>query len=118
MQQEQIPPGLTSVIEHMGKPWGRPLRSLAGRFLVQIATADKYDDRCHHVLDVPENSVGARLQLDYQRYFKVEAVLSTATTAMHSVEDWCTVAEAYFERFGAGDLEHGGDQRDDSTSRG
>jgi hypothetical protein len=36
MEDAQIPPGLTALIAHLGRPWGG-LRTFQGRFLAQIA---------------------------------------------------------------------------------
>jgi hypothetical protein len=70
--REDCPPGVVSLLNHLGKPWDRDLEACDAKLLAVLSECDDSYDRCHHVVVMQQTQSGpaVRLNVDWQRVFK------------------------------------------------
>jgi hypothetical protein len=107
LAHDKLPPGITTYIESLGRPWQRAVDMATGTTLVKIGSGDGYVDRCHHFLEF--NHVDrpgfVEVRLDWQRVFNPYLELSNDQLEK-KFKEWTAAAIEYFSRFGAGDLHY------------
>lgn len=107
LSKDSIPPGVITLIEYLGKPWGTKLLKSESLFFLRFLETDKYYDQCHHLIKfdetVPEK--GYELKLDWQRLYKYKLNIDFDKVASE-LESCRLEAGKYFEKFGAGDLNY------------
>lgn len=107
---EKPPPGIDSFLQHLGKPWNKPIKVVSTNLMAEVGASTAYHDRCHHHMDINlldrPNSLDFRL--DWQRLFEKSFPLQINEFDDQLIE-WRDSALAYFEKFGAGDLTYGSD---------
>jgi hypothetical protein len=104
VDQSDLPPGIVSLIEHIGRPWGELIDGFTIQFTTKISEQPFWIDRCLHTLVRPE--IGDDLMtlvFDFQRTFKEprRTDQATLTAAMQEIE---IEALKYFEALAEGTM--------------
>lgn len=105
---DAAPPGLIAFVEHLLRPWNAKAEKVTARIMARLDGTSAYHDRCHHTIDLDEvdRAGDVRVTLDWQRVFESPQSLRPDDISK-DMNTWTEAAVAYFEKFGAGDLDYG-----------
>lgn len=107
MTREEQPPGMTDLLDHVGKPWPAGLRVFTGTILAELGSSEQWVDQCHHSVsaDLTSDTGEVEVKLDWQRL----STNSAKVTARHSevrLAEAVRAALKYFDLFGEGGLDY------------
>lgn len=105
--RSSVPPGITLLIEHLSKPWNKPLVACNVALTAEISDTDLFRDFCHHnfIFNEGLEPDNFNLSLDWQRVVKNENKL-TANIIDEQISSYCEAATCYFEIVGEGRLNY------------
>jgi hypothetical protein len=99
---EDVPPGISRMIEYMGRPWGGATSAFQFVTTTRIATAENWTDSCQHTLvrsEDPEKLLA--LSFDFHRTFNVGQ--ATTEASLKTLLSKCSEADLnYFEDLAEG----------------
>ena len=100
MHADALPPGATALRVFLGTPWSpNNCRHIQARILADIRHAERWIDRCHHQIDVNDDSLDdSTIALDWQRLFASPQPFHHTRTASQ-VTQCARDALAYFQTF-------------------
>jgi hypothetical protein len=103
LASDSLPPGVDALKSQLAGSWNHPLLKLDSTATIRLAENDHWTELCHHKMTY-ENSVQAkqiRLNLDWQRMFKMPIELTSAETE-EFLQIHLTAGLKYFERVADG----------------
>lgn len=110
LNANEVVPGVDKYMKHLSAPWSQSLDVSKG-IITAILKQDEDKEileRCHHTLDynTSKNPESIALKLDWQRYFNTARKFDS-NRLEDELTDCLISANAYFHKFGMGDLNYG-----------
>ena len=107
---ENLPPGVALYIEHLQRPWGKPLIRCDSNLVSVLREDEKTRDQCHHRLSFDQGDKlkknDFRFVLDWQRVMLTPTELRSGSSR-GQLQSASSSALDYFEKFGRGELDYG-----------
>jgi hypothetical protein len=104
VSEEDAPPGVVRLIKYMGAPWKQKLDAYDYQVVTQIASNDKWEDKCIHHLTKAEGSDSlVSVKFDFQREYMSPKKMGSLSEYIKPVVE---SAIDYFEVLAEGGLFH------------
>jgi hypothetical protein len=107
LNRSEAPPGVSLLIEHLGKPWNGSLIKCQATLTNELDETNKIKERCHHLISFDEtiNPGEINISLDWQRIYD-EWINLKDDLIVNQIDECYKKSIEYFEKFGIGDLNY------------